>query len=117
MKNYGLEVELNGKKLCRAGFEEKYFVLSAHLTYVRREMDESEEFYFGVGGLDSVEDVHVDWVSENLELGDVMTFRVIDKDYDMPQIRRNTLSEEEILQNKLKHYYQLQEELKEYLNG
>lgn len=39
------------------------------------------------------------------------------KNYDMPQIRRNTLSEEEILQNKLKHYYQLQEELKEYLNS
>jgi len=114
--NYGFEIELNGKKLVRAGFNCRHYVISCILNSLRRDRDESEELHISVGGLDIKADQHVDWAREDLKLGDTLSIKVIDGNFDNPVTYAERVSEEEELKRKLDYYYQLKEELKEYLD-
>jgi len=115
MNNYGFEIELNGKKLVRAGLDCRHYVLSCILNSIRRS-DESEELYIGVSGLDIKADQHVGWIQqEDLKLGDTVSIKVIDVNFDNPVSCTERISEEEDRKRKIDYYYRLKDELKEYL--
>jgi len=116
MNNYGFEIGLNGKKLIRAGLDCRHYVLSCILNSLRRDKDESEELNIDVSGWDIKADQHVNWLREDLKLGDTLFIKVIDDNFDNPVASTERVSEEEIRKRKIEHYYHLKEELKEYLD-
>lgn len=117
MDNLGINVKLNGKQVTRAGFDKENFVLTAIATLVHRE-DSSEEIQFDVGGLDSATDTFVDWYNAKLKLGDIISLEIVQGEFDPSYPRRHTneSSDEETHEYELKRYYQLKEELKEYID-
>lgn len=118
MKNYGFEVSLNGKKLCRAGFDTKYSVMTAILTWCRRKLDESEALDLQVGGLNSDDEKHYYWIEQPIAEGDEINVKIIDSGFGKGILREHSVEEDEkfILESKLKTYYKLKDELKEHLN-
>lgn len=113
-KSYGFEISLNGKKVTRAGISKKNYVVNCIIDSVHRKND-SGGLYMQVGGLDSDLDMHVGWFSEELKVGDKILVEVIDSDFDEPTSKNKPFSEEEIRKQKINHYLQLKEELKDYL--
>lgn len=113
-KKYGFEVSLNGSKLARTGIQKEHYVISCILTAVHRK-DGSSELTMTLGGLDSEAHQHVCWQDANLKVGDKITIEVIDGQFDPPLHKSTGYSEEQIRENKIKHYLQLKEELKDYL--
>ena len=115
MMNYGLEIYINDEYVCRAGFENKYHVLTSIINSVRRESDNSEELFFQVGGRDSETEQHVDWIKKELKSGDRISIQVITDKFDKPLHIREGSSGELMLKRKIEHYYKLKDELKDYL--
>lgn len=116
MSNLGINVKINGKQICKAGFDKENFVLTAIASLVHREGG-SEGRTLSVGGLDSDISEHVNWHSDHLSLGDRITLEVIEGPFDPPQPAKNNVwSEEDNIQQELKRYYQLKEELKEHID-
>jgi hypothetical protein len=115
MTNYGFEIELNGEILHRAGFDNQYYVLNCIISSMRRKIDESEELDFRVSGLNSDTEQHVDWMVQKLKLGDKISVQVIADNFDKPVKVRARDSKQVILEEKIKYYYKLKEELKEHL--
>ena len=115
MENFGFEVELNGEKLCRAGFDCKHFVTTCIIGSVRTNYTgkDEESLYISVGGL--ANNQHVDWEQTNLKLGDKLVIEVINDNFDQPTIRRE-YTEEEHRRIEIEAYYRLKEKLKEYLD-
>ena len=116
MNNYGFEIGINGKKMVRAGLDCQQYVLTCILSSLRRENEESEELKIGVSGLDIKADQQVNWMLEELKLGDTLSIKVIDDNFDNPVSCTERVSDEEIRKRKIDHYYLLKEELKEYLD-
>jgi len=118
MNIYGFEISLNGKQLCRAGFEKELSVLTCHIVSIRRERDDKEELDIRVGGLNSETDQHVDWVKQDLKEGDKLSIEVITDSFDPPtsvRPRTDKSLEAFVLKSKLKTFYALREELKEHI--
>lgn len=115
MKNYGFEVEINGEIQTRAGFDNQFYVLTAIFTSLKRKLDNSEALDLKIGGLNSDTDQHMDWLSRDLVLGDEIRLRVIDSNFDKPLSVRKLDMKQIVLENKIRHYYALKEELKDHL--
>jgi len=114
-RSIGFEVSLNGAKIARAGIDNKNYVITCILGAVYRN-DGSNELYLSVGGMDSVEKVYLDWQGADLKKGDKIIVEVIDDDFDKPlNIRSNESLEKQSIEDKLKYFHRLKEELKDYL--
>lgn len=76
-----LEVDINGKRRCLAGIPDDG-VISAILSWVGRGRPErgcpKENARLHVGGLDSLQDEHMDWLNEDLAVGDDVRIRIVD---------------------------------------
>ncbi len=114
-KSYGFEISLNGKKLARAGIPKDNYVVNCIVDAVHRK-DGSEELYMRIGGLDSDAQIHVGWFGEQIKVGDKISIEVIDDQFDQPTSTSKKFTEEEIREQKMKHYLHLKEELKDYLD-
>ncbi|MCF2496714.1 hypothetical protein [Dyadobacter chenhuakuii] len=112
--NYGFEVHINGEQLCKAGIDADRHVVTCILTSLRR-VNEPDELDLTVSGLNSVTGQHPGWIDKELKEGDTITIKVITEGFEPARRIRPKLSEEKILDNKLRYYHQLREELKEYL--
>ena len=75
------EVHVNGKKRCTAGIHGPC-VLSACLSWALREpksrRGKRKELKLGVGGLVSHSDEYLEWLSRDVQPGDVVTIRIIE---------------------------------------
>lgn len=116
MKNPAFEITLNGQKIATAQVESDFGVLSAIVTWVRR-VDNSESLDFIITGRDSEQAKNLQWARHDLKLGDKLLLSVIDEkttptDEGVIEIHDST----SVLEQKLKIFYKLKEELKEYLN-
>jgi alpha/beta superfamily hydrolase len=104
------EVFINGKKTATAGVGE-LGVLSAILSWVRRQDESSDELTFELGGLITTgeQKEHLRWLSEQLSVGDQVLVRIVDSDViDSPKEREVTSSErDEFLERK--YYERLKE--------
>ena len=114
-KSYGFEVYLNGDKIARAGIQKQNYVTNCIISAVSRK-DGSGELSLYIGGLDSDEDLHVTWQGANIKAGDKISIEVIDDQFDEPTSTNKKFDEEEIREQKIKHYFHLKEELKDYLD-
>lgn len=115
MLNQGFKITLNGNLLCRAGLEAEFFVTVCTLTSLKRAIPPSEELSLSIGGLDSVEDLSLTWTNKHLQTGDQILIEVVEGDFDAPLKSSRINAEELVLQEKLKYYHRLKEELKEHL--
>ncbi len=115
MNKYGFEIKLNNKKLCRAGLDTDHYVISCILNSMMRKNDEKEEISLTVGALNSNTKSHVEWINCELKKGDVLSIEIIDKDFDLPATVRVEDSDEFVLEQKIKYFHKLKEELKEHL--
>jgi hypothetical protein len=119
------EVFINGKKICVAGVGE-LGVLAAHLTWVKRERHEAdegcdeddthvEELFVSVGGLaqHGKDPAHLNWLTKDLEVGDVVTFRIVEREIcDPPEGARMHCAE--LIEKGRREYY---EKLKQEYEG
>ena len=115
MNNYGFEITFNNEKLCRAGLNADFGVISCILMAIRREEDSKEETYIHVGGLDSVSNENANWEKRVLSEGDEIRIKIISGEFDLPESIRKEDPADIILEQKIKYFYKLKEELKEHL--
>jgi hypothetical protein len=122
------EVFINGKKKCVAGVGGAG-VLAAHLTWVKREQHEAddsmkgtdgqvEDLFVSVGGLTyhGKDSVYLDWVREDLKVGDEVRFRIIEKEMcDPPQSSRTETAE--LVEEKRREYYETMKKEYEGMEG
>ena len=102
-------VYLNGKKMSTAGVRE-LGVLSAHVTWVRRRIEDTgrkksegveEDLTLHVGGLIQEKEEHVRRLDRNLKIGDEVTIRVVeDGEVDRPRSRKRRNRAEELRSQK-----------------
>jgi hypothetical protein len=109
------EVFLNGNKLCTSGVG-NLGVLSAVLTWVRREGENTEtkmpdrleeELTLNVAGLISPSKEHVSWAQRQLTLGDEICIRIIESDSVDPPRDRKTEDPAEDVKRQQKYVEQM----------
>jgi hypothetical protein len=115
MIKYGFEIKLNDEKLTRAGFDTDYYVISCMLDSMMRKDDDEKEISLTVTGLNSMTKNHVEWITKILQKGDVINIEIITDNFDLPSKVRVEDGDEVVLQQKIKYFYKLKEELKEHL--
>ena len=115
MKKHGFEVKVNDELLCRAGFEVDFYVLTCNLVSMMRFNDEREEVSISVGGLNSVNNTHLKWADKVLKSGDKISIEIIETPFDVPTEIEIPDSEEFLIQQKIKYFHRLKEELKDHL--
>lgn len=116
MTNYGFEIHINDKYLCRAGFENAYHVLSLILTSAKR-TNNTEDLAMNIAGVNSETENYCDWVNTPLKLGDRISIQIVTENFDKPLRVREKESSQFVLERKLEYYHKLKEELKEHLDG
>lgn len=115
MPKYGFEIKLNNEILCRAGFDIDFYVLTCCLTSMKRQSDESNEISINVGGLDSVNKNHVNWIDKALKNGDKISIEIVTEKFEVPTTVMMQETDEVVLEQKIRYFYHLKEELKEHL--
>ncbi|MCF2488056.1 hypothetical protein [Dyadobacter sp. CY347] len=114
MSSYGFEVRINGEHFCKAGINTDAHVVTCILTSLRR-LNEPDELDLTVSGLNSVAGEHPEWIDMALKNGDTITIKVISADFEPARSIRPKRSKEKMLDDKLRYYHKLREELKEHL--
>lgn len=114
-KVFGFQVLINGKKICRARFENENSIVTCILDSVRREKHNSEELNISISGFNSDTHEHANWFRNKLQEGDKVSIEIISNNFDTPISISKAYSEKDILTQKLKSYHKLKEELKDYL--
>ena len=113
------EILLNGKKVCLAGVD-GLGVLSANLSSVSRAPNPdagedasvpTKELTLEVGGLRSVEGIHVSWLNHPLAVGDTVTIIVKEATLvDEPRAAPQRESAEVVRESKRRYYEELKKE-------
>lgn len=91
------------------------YVVTCILDAMRRGDNPEEELNITISGLNSIEDVHMEWLNAELRPGDTVQITVVRGNYDPPCNTRPRMTGEDIIAKKLKYYHALREELKEFL--
>ena len=115
------EITINGEKICTAGIEHEYGVLSSILTWVNRNKtqagksteDSEEELFLDVGGLITHGDNdhgNLKWVKRKIKPGDEIAIRVIESDSCSQPSSRTKQDPEFLDKQKRKYYEKLKEE-------
>ena len=112
---FGFQININDNKICRAGFENENSIVTCILDSVRRKNDNSEELNISISGLNSDTYQHSKWFDNKLQEGDKISIEIITNNFDSPISSSKAYSKKDILNQKLKSYYKLKEELKDYL--
>lgn len=112
------EILINGEKRVVAGIGDQYGVLSATVTWVRKEPDDVGETYFHVSGLYSDTRDQPIWLDIPLELNDQVIIKLRKPEVSDPPIRVRSAAEMKqlALENKIRYFHQLKEELKDHLD-
>ncbi len=116
MKKHGFEIKINDETICRAGLDVAYYVVSCNLVSMMRKNDEQEEISIHVGALNAVNNNHLLWTNNLLKSGDRISIEIIDSTFDEPAEITLAESEEFVLQQKIKYFHRLKEELKGHLD-
>lgn len=112
---HGFEIKINDEQPTRAGLGVDNYVITCILDVTRLKNSPEEELNISVSGLNSVDDIHVEWLKAELRSGDRIQITVIGGDYDPPHDTWPRVTEKDIIAHKVKYYYALKEELKEHL--
>ena len=117
------EVYQNGEKVCTAGLGDEG-VLTAILTWVSHRPEviaaraaqgipdnEPVEMFFRVGGLDSVSDEHLEWLHAEVQIGDEIRIRVVERSAGDTPSRRNREDPAKVEEQKRKYVRKIAKEL------
>jgi len=118
MNNKGFEVKLNGNLLCKAGFNNNHSVVCCIVDAILRKNKDKQEIRLNISGLNSDTAEHVKWLpyeSNNLKEGDIITIKIVKDDFDLPKEISEQKSDAFLLEQKIKTYKKLKEELKDHL--
>lgn len=117
MNNKGFEIHLNNKLVCKAGIKDNHGTVSCIVGTIRRKGNAAqEEIYLDVSGLNSDTGEFAKWVKSNpLKMNDVITINVITDNFDAPIEIGEKKSKEFLLEQKIRTYKKLKEELKDYI--
>jgi hypothetical protein len=116
METLGVEVKVNGEKLCRAGIESDDYTMTCILTTILYKGETQPEIFIYVTALDSEKEEYVRWVNKTLSSEDTISLEVITEQFDVPSDKETVEdSKQLILENQIRHYYKLKEELKGYV--
>ena len=116
MEYKGFEISLNDKLLCKAGFGNNHGIVTCIIDAILRKDKKEQELFLNISGLNSDTGQHVKWLRNNaLNEHDTIVIKVIKNDFDSPNEIREKKSEEFLLEQKIKTYKRLKEELKGYL--
>lgn len=114
MKSF--EVKVNGNIVCTAGIQSEKGVLTTHIISVTGLDNQPDGISLNISGLNSAINESLKWVAKEVRIGDEILVRIIDsEEIDQPTSTSQPLDPEAILRSKLKTYYQLNEELAEYI--
>lgn len=84
---FAFEVYINGKRCCISGIRDDG-VVSAILSWIGRGESErglpKEDMSLRVSGLDSIRGEHMDWLQQDLAVGDDVRIRIV----DVPKVDR-----------------------------
>lgn len=111
------EVHLNDIKVCAAGLKSGKGVVSTIINLIEGLDNQPDTIRITVTGLNSPTAESMKWVQEDLKVGDRILLEVVDtEDLDTPQMSRSHF-EEQSVENKLRIYHRLKEELSEHLDN
>ncbi len=117
MKNFpGFKVTLNNKLITTAGINTNNFGATiCIIDSVKRQVDNSEHLKLTITGINASNDM-LTWCKQDLELGDTIELEVVKAPFNAPiEVKKSHKTDAEILEQKLKQFYKLKEELKDYL--
>lgn len=116
MNNKGFEIKLNDKLVCNAGIKNNHGVVTCILMAVLRKGDENQELRLDIAGLNSDTDERNKWLTGKiLNHNDIISIRIIEDNFDAPKAVTKRTWNTPTLEQKLKKYHQLKEELKDHL--
>ena len=112
---HGFEIRINNGQPVRAGLDVSKYCITCILDATLRKDSPEEELNIVISGLNSVEDVHVDWLKAELSPGDTIEITVVEGGYDPPRNFTPRITGKDVIAQKLRYYHALKEELKAYL--
>jgi hypothetical protein len=105
------EVFKNGKLKVRAGSGELGF-LGAFLHWIKKDHQATDDFKLVEMGSDYQADKNLDWINEDLVVGDEITIKInYSTKPDVPIKITSRTVEDFVMQSKLKRYHTLKKEL------
>ncbi|MEZ4827548.1 MAG: hypothetical protein R3C61_14890 [Bacteroidia bacterium] len=85
MNSHGFEIKINGKRLCRAGFDTGKYVLACALELKRETTNPSDRMEINVMGTESNSTKQIIWLLQHALLkGDEITIEVVSGHFDPP---------------------------------
>lgn len=110
------EILLNGEKVALAGLNAEFGVVTAIITCVKRINEEQESITCEVAGLDSQSRDRWEWLKKDLQGMDEVTIKVLPSvNPEPPSVITEEMMRKKLLEDKLKTFYRLREELKDYI--
>lgn len=112
----GFEISINEMNL-KAGISSAFGVLTSIISWQKRKAENVDVVNLSVIGTDSENKNQLEWLKQDLKVGDTITFKIIeDENFDPPTIIMQAEQVNDvILQSKLKYFFQLKEELKDHI--
>ena len=117
---YGFLVHLNGEKVGKGIIPKESYVVSCIIMALHRQ-DGSESVSYQLSGLDVDANLHLEWGSKEISLGDRISLEVIESPMEPSEInsvrtaKSESFSDEDLLKQKINQYYSLKAELKEHI--
>lgn len=111
-----LEITLNGEKVSLAGLKSEYGVITAIVTCKKRFGEKEETITLDVAGLDSQTRNRWEWFNKDLQNTDEIIVKIIPSDKsEQPSVITEETMRQRLLEDNLKTFYRLREELKDHI--
>lgn len=91
MNNIGIEINLNGNVIKRAGIDGDLFSITCIISSAKRGENIDGELVLNLGGLNVETDEYITWINSELEYSDELIVKFIRKNFDKPvDVRKRT---------------------------
>ena len=120
------EIHINDKRICTAGIDSEFGVLSSILTWVKRDLNEFpfesrdkiqiEELTLDLSGHKSHgknDYENIKWISKSLSVGDEIKIKIIESEIFDEPIEKNRSDPDFVEKQKRKYFEKLKQEYKE----
>ncbi|TBN02420.1 hypothetical protein EYD45_11975 [Hyunsoonleella flava] len=116
MNNKGFEIKLNGELLTRAGLQNNHGIVTCIVNAVLRKEEKKQSLELHVSGLNSDENQHIKWTKlTELKENDIVSVKIVAGNFDEPKEKSKKRSDKYLLEQKIKTYHKLKEELKDHI--
>lgn len=110
------EIILNGEKVSSASLNSEYGVITTIVTCIKRIGEEHETIELDISGLDSQTQNRWEWLSKELQNTDEITIKILPSgETEPPSIMTIEAMQKRMLENNLKTFYRLREQLKDHI--